>query len=105
VKNPDGQRLGHLPLLNGIGHLAKHFPSNKNCPSGQAIHVVAEPRQAAHSNEQYLHVLFSAKVPIGQFSTQVKSKKFPVKQVRHLLGCWVQFPHGELHGRQVMFLT
>ena len=60
MKNPDGQRLGHLPFTNGIGHLAKHFPSNKNWPSGQVIQVVAEPRQAAHSNEQNLQVLFSA---------------------------------------------
>lgn len=87
MKYPLGQRFGHFPLTNGIGHLAKHFPSNKYCPSGQAIQVLAEPRQAAHSNEQYLQILFSLKVPTGHDSTQPNSKKFPERQVKHLLGC------------------
>jgi len=58
VKNPAGQMLGHLPATNGTGHVKEHLPSNKNWPSGQAIQVLALPKQPAHWNEQYLQIPF-----------------------------------------------
>ena len=30
VKKPLGQIFGHFPLIKGIGHVALHFPLNKN---------------------------------------------------------------------------
>lgn len=53
VKYPDGHIFGQTPLTKLIGHWEKQAPWKRYWPAGQEMQMSAEPKQAAHENEQY----------------------------------------------------